>query len=174
MRNYLCEFLYQPFRLVKITLTNLRVWSGGEIIAPHQTTLLKLLDSYLQSSEESMIPGQLCSMLSETFFGLSSYAQEAIRRALGPTINGPRISSPKIVNVEVISPPTTPLHELDLLLPKVCEALVLVIQCIITITLADEDDAAVWVDNEGKELKTVFNGVLSERGEGLVESLLGP
>lgn len=151
------------------------IWSGNEIIAPHQTTLLKLLDSYLQSSEESMIRGQLCPMLSQTFFGLSSYAQEAIRRALGPgASDGPSLSASGIVNIEVISQPATPLHELDLLLPKVCEALVLVTQCIVTITLADEDEATVWVDSEGNELKTVFNEALSGRGEGLVESLLGP
>jgi len=117
-----------------------------------------------------MIRGQLCPMLSETFLSLSSYAQEAIRRALGPKASdGPSLSS---LNIEVISEPATPPHELDLLLPKVCEALVLVTQCIVSITLADEDDATVWIDNEGNELKTLFNEAISERGEGLVESLL--
>ena len=121
-----------------------------------------------------MIRGQLCSMLSEIFFGLSSYGQEAIRRALGPRASdGPNLPSPGIMNIEVVSQPTMPPHELDLLLPKVCEALVLVTQCIVSITLADEDDTTVWVDNEGNEVKTLFNEALSERGEGLVESLLG-
>ncbi|KIK61590.1 hypothetical protein GYMLUDRAFT_243286 [Collybiopsis luxurians FD-317 M1] len=104
-----------------------------EIVTPHQTTLLKLLDSYLQSASASS-PGtrsritkthsRLCSMLSNLFFSLSSFAQMAIRRFLRPVPSGHNSD-------ELASP-----AELDVFLPKVCEALVLVTQCIITITLA--------------------------------------
>lgn len=91
--------------------------------------------------------------------------------------------SPGGVNIEVSTPiDREPPHELDLLLPKVCEALVLVTQCVITITLDEEEgdddeeddaDASMWVDNEGNELRTQFNEARSAAGEGLAESLLG-
>ena len=119
-------------------------------------------------------------MLSEAFFGLSGYAQQAIRRALGPKASSGQ--SPRGLNVEVASSADSePPHELDLLLPKVCEALVLVTQCTITITLDEEEgddgeddaDASMWVDSEGNELRSQFNEARSGAGEGLAESLLG-
>lgn len=122
-------------------------------------------------------------MLSEVFFGLSGYGQQAVRRALGPKASsGDTPMSPGGVNIEVSTPiDTEPPHELDLLLPKVCEALVLVTQCIITITLdeaegdddEDDADASMWVDSEGNELRAQFNEARSGAGEGLAESLLG-
>ena len=149
--------------------------SADEIITPHQTTLLKLLDSYLHSSEASMIHGQLCPMLSETFFGLAAYAQRAIRRALGPKASdGPSSAFSGIVNVEITSQVTVPPQELDLLLPKVCEALVLITQCIVTIALDAEekidDSRSMRIDNQ---FKTFFNDARSDGGDGLIESLLG-
>lgn len=75
------------------------------------------------------------------------------------------------MNVEVTSEVTAQPHELDLLLPKVCEALVLITQCITTITLEEEDDVDDDVDVDN-ELKAFFNGAQSEGGEGLIESLL--
>ena len=105
-------------------------------------------------------------MLLEVFFGLSRYAQQAIRRALGPKASsGDTSVSPGGVKIEVTSSADTePPHEVDLLLPKVCEALVLVTQCIITITLDGE---------EGNELRAQLNEARSGAGEGLAESLLG-
>jgi ataxin-10 len=112
-------------------------------------------------------------MLSETLFGLTAYAQQAIRRALGPKASdGPSSALSGVVNVEVTSEVTAQPHELDLLLPKVCEALVLITQCITTITLEEEDDVDDDVDVDN-ELKAFFNGAQSEGGEGLIESLLG-
>lgn len=108
-------------------------------------------------------------MLSEALFGLTAYAQQAIRRALGPKASdGPSPPIPGIVNVEVTSEVNAQPHELDLLLPKVCEALVLITQCITTVTL-EEDDANLCADNK---LKAFFNEARSEGGEGLIESLL--
>jgi ataxin-10 len=148
-----------------------------EIIAPHQTTLLKLLDSYLQSSKESTIHRQLCPMLSETFFTMMEYAQHAIRRALGPNASdGPSSGLSGIVNIEVTSEGTAPPQNLDLFLPKVCEALVLITQCIATITLEEEQfhqDASRRVDSNVYELRTAFNEARSGGGYGLIESLLG-
>lgn len=113
--------------------------------------------------------GQLCPMLSEAFFRLAAYAQQAIRRALGPkSCGGPSSALPGVVSVDVTSEAIMLPQELDLLLPKVCEALVLITQCIVTLALAAEDD-----DASNDELKIFFNDARSDRGEGLVESLLG-
>lgn len=114
-------------------------------------------------------------MLSGTFFTLTTYAQQAIRQALGPRASdGPSSPFPEAVNVEVHLEAVEPLQELDMLLPKVCEALVLVTQCIITITLEEEDTGGnMWADDTVGVLKVVFNDARSEGGDGLVESLLG-
>jgi ataxin-10 len=116
-------------------------------------------------------------MLSETFFGMMEYAQHAIRRALGPNASdGPSSGLSGIVNIEVTSEGTPPPQDLDLFLPKVCEALVLITQCIATITLEEENDhqdGSRRVDNNVYELRTAFNEARSGGGNGLIESLLG-
>ncbi|KAJ4000874.1 spinocerebellar ataxia type 10 protein domain-containing protein [Lentinula boryana] len=121
------EFGLVPDLYSKLAMTD-------EIVTPHQTTLLKLLDSYLQSTPVSS-PGtksritkthaRLCPMLSSLFFSLSTYAQTAIRKSLRSSVSDYKSD-------DTHSPPA----ELDVLLPKVCEALVLTAQCIITIILA--------------------------------------
>ncbi|KAF5355327.1 hypothetical protein D9758_006039 [Tetrapyrgos nigripes] len=157
----------------------------GEIVTPHQTTLLKLLDSYLQSTPvltSSPNPKvktthvKLTPMLTKCFFGLSSYAQTAIRRALRPS------------EAELVSPTASPISlptphshniflpaELDVMLPKVCEAIVLVTQCMVSIILASED-ARVSPDPElgpVESLQDYFNNQNSSDGVGLVENLIG-
>jgi len=115
-------------------------------------------------------------MLSQTFFALTAYAQQAIRGALGPNASdGPSSGISGIVNVDVTSEVTTPPQNLDLLLPKVCEALVLITQCIVTITLEEEekDHDNASTDNEVDKLRTFFYEARSEGGGGLIESLLG-
>ncbi|KDR80569.1 hypothetical protein GALMADRAFT_135707 [Galerina marginata CBS 339.88] len=138
----------------------------NEIVTPHQTTLLKLVDSYLQSTQLNptsiQIPDilktheTLGSFLGKRFFILSDYAQQAMQRSLGmmPTTRGgepngdeakeARTSSDSVSlgtsgsgsgsSSSSGSPPAFP-QELDVMLPKVCEALVLITQCIITICL---------------------------------------
>ncbi|EGN96577.1 hypothetical protein SERLA73DRAFT_124416 [Serpula lacrymans var. lacrymans S7.3] len=136
-----------------------RLSVSGEIIAPHQTTLLKLLDSHLQSSHSPSIHAQLCPMLSTRFFGLSTYARQSIKRALGSSLSD-------VSESRTEGPP----QELDLLLPKVCEALVLVTQCIVTITLSSE---AVRMDRMSEDdLQGAFNNARSPIGENLSESLV--
>ncbi|KAJ4473682.1 spinocerebellar ataxia type 10 protein domain-containing protein [Lentinula aciculospora] len=145
-----------------------------EIVTPHQTTLLKLLDSYLQSTPVSS-PGtksritrthaKLCPMLSSLFFSLSSYAQTAIRKSLQ--------STPDIGPDDIRGPPA----ELDLLLPKVCEALVLTAQCIITISLAahshhhESPTSSNSTASTHENIYVFFNQVHFE-GVGLVETLV--
>ncbi|EPQ56458.1 hypothetical protein GLOTRDRAFT_138184 [Gloeophyllum trabeum ATCC 11539] len=125
-----------------------------EIVTPHQTTLLKLLDAYLQSStgvQSVWLHRHLTPLLLSTFSALSDYTQNAVRKALGPTTGIASASEASVSRYAAPVSPTssehghqesfrlaqqTPLQELDLLLPKVSEALVLVSQCLITVTLA--------------------------------------
>ncbi|RDB23860.1 Ataxin-10 [Hypsizygus marmoreus] len=144
-----------------------------EIVAPHQTTLLKIVDSYLQSAQMNATspatPGiikvhaKLSPMLAQCFFDLSAYARKAVEKALGPP---DQRSAP----TDAQPPPPA---ELDVMLPKVCEALVLVTQCIVTITLeADQakDHQTQDLTSE-QDLKAFFNEAHSSDG-GLVESLI--
>lgn len=144
----------------------------NEIVTPHQTTLLKLVDSYLQSTQVSPTSSQssdvlkiheiLGSFLAKRFFTMSEYAQKAMQRSLGmlpperSRSNGEDVSatergssdsassSKSTKNVPSSSPsaqsgsPGIP-QELDVMLPKVCEALVLITQCIVTICLEAEE-----------------------------------
>lgn len=111
--------------------------SPGEIITPAQTTLLKLLDSALQSQmllqkqqpsetprdekEESTRKEGLSSMLAQSFFRMSGYARNYL--------SGLDSSTSTLAD----------LH-LDVMLPKVCEALVLIAQCVVSICLEDNSD----------------------------------
>ena len=125
-----------------------------EIITPHQTTLLKLVDSYLQANHLNAtrdakvyaMYDKLSPTMAEIFLKFSSHAQTAITKSLGPA------SAPA---------------ELDVMLPKVCEALVLITQCIITLVLVTEETHAPV------KMRGIFNSIQSEYSTGLVESLIG-
>lgn len=130
----------------------------GEVIAQHQITLLKLLDSYLQSSQICRIHCDMCPMLSEIFLSLSSYSQSAITRAISPT------------NPEPLDGSIEHLQELDLLLPKTCEALVLATQCIVKILLLSEDRRTV--DPSAIDLRATFRDASSTDGQGTAESII--
>lgn len=179
-----------------------------EIVTPHQTTLLKLVDSHLQAIQlnttaptpkTTKMQTKLSPMLAKTFFLLSEYAQQAIRRSLGPSIsaadplapsNGhskpssPAESSLQPQNRLPISessqqspPPPAFAAELDVMLPKVCEALVLVTQCVVTITLeAEERSLQEQVPSSSAtetNLKNFFNDSRSPSDHGFPESLVG-
>ncbi|KAF9078191.1 spinocerebellar ataxia type 10 protein domain-containing protein [Rhodocollybia butyracea] len=108
-----------------------------EIVTSHQTTLLKLLNSYLQSTPAATsgtrtslmrIHSRLSLMMPKLFFSLSFHAQTVMRsnRDDGPSDFAPDIASSPLesnIPVEFVS-----LH-------KVCEALVLVTQCIVKLVL---------------------------------------
>lgn len=108
-------------------------------------------------------------MLAHQFFILSAHAQHAMQRALD---SGP--ASPRDAAGELPSPstPGTPPMEIDMHLPKVCEALVLVTQCITTIALDAEDPSA---DPGIPSFKHAFRETPGEGAGrlGLVESLIG-
>ncbi|KAI6044247.1 spinocerebellar ataxia type 10 protein domain-containing protein [Pisolithus marmoratus] len=112
---------------------NLKV--DGEVIVPHQTILLKLLDSYLQSSPSETLFSGMAPMLIACFFELSTYSSGAIRNVVDS-------DQPDVVHRD------NGIHMApDPILPKACEALVLVTQCITSIMLASEathGQGGVW------------------------------
>ncbi|KAF8889372.1 hypothetical protein BD779DRAFT_1662135 [Infundibulicybe gibba] len=146
-----------------------------EIITPHQTTLLKIIDSYLQSlhlskegpSNKQHTQSKLGRMLARCFFDQSLYAQRAIRRALGPN------TTVETSHQESHLPPV----ELDPMLPKVCEGLVLVTQCIVTIALEAEEGQTYpslpvnTPPSKERNLKEYFNEARSS-DTGMAESLI--
>ena len=66
----------------------------GEIITPHQTVLLKLLDSYFQTAHLTVETcQQLCPVIASAFFDLGEYSISAIDRA-APNIYSPASAPP--------------------------------------------------------------------------------
>lgn len=102
----------------------------------------------------------MCPLLSGIFFRLSSYSQSAIRRAIGSG------------NEEPLDGAIEPPQELDLLLPKTCEALVLVAQCIVKISLLSEDQRTT--DLLAVDLRVIFRDATpTDDGPGTAESIIG-
>ncbi|KAF8636403.1 hypothetical protein AX17_003585 [Amanita inopinata Kibby_2008] len=135
-----------------------------EPITPHQTTLLKIVDSYLQSNQMQKTSSKmlkthstLTPLLTISFFSLSAYAQSAIKCSLSSATK------------DMI--PT----ELDMVLPKVCEALVLLTQCITTISLDAEEqrqeDSSGALGHPYTNLKVYMNNQ-RHNDQGLVENLV--
>ncbi|KAI0708877.1 spinocerebellar ataxia type 10 protein domain-containing protein [Cerioporus squamosus] len=187
-----------------------------EPITPHQTTLLKVLDSYLHSEKHpdqvavSLLrqpgarPKHLLDMLTETWMSLATYAQGALKRALGSQVTLPADESgAATASKEGESSPlsdggtetmsmhtprvsdqgnqdsgttTSQLQELDLLLPKVCEALVLVTQCLTTIALRAEEAGSSRPTSDGGTAspspRTFMVAASTSTGQGFVESLV--
>ncbi|KAI0644173.1 spinocerebellar ataxia type 10 protein domain-containing protein [Trametes meyenii] len=166
-----------------------------EVVTPHQTTLLKLVDSYLYASQhahEVALPrqpgaagGSLFDVLTRTFFELSSYTQQSIQRAIaseGPSPAGPQETeaSPNLSPTSgALSDEVSPLQNLDLLLPKVCEALVLVTQCLAMVALRAEEATAARQGGEPAHSKLVQSSpkdvlvaATASTGQGFVESLI--
>ena len=112
-------------------------------------------------------------MLGNCFFEFSTYARSAVERAIAPSAPSDPSAGLLAAGSGSAQESTQPLPpaELDITLPNVCEALVLVTQCIITITLGADD-----VQDQGAEseynLKTFFNETRSS-DRGLVECLIG-
>lgn len=177
----------------------------NEIVTPHQTTLLKLVDSYLQSTQlnptDIQLPDvlhtheSLGSFLAKRFFTLSNYAQKAMHRSLGMVPPSKdcgarhqdamtqRTSSESLSSSERSNSSSAPSfpnsfpQELDVMLPKVCEALVLVTQCIVTICLEAEEqqsrlEQGISTIVSFTNLKTYFIQKQHD-GVGVVESLIG-
>lgn len=148
---------------------------NDEIVTPHQTVLLKLIDSYLQSTPltpkdptTTKLLVKLSQMLGTCFFSMSSYSQRAIRRSLGSPSSehfSPVMNSPSDMII--------PLAELDVMLPKVCEALVLVSQCVVTVTLdAEKESSSHGTPSASLQNIRAFFNELRFENHSLAESLI--
>lgn len=183
--------LHAPF-LAAFALTNDPKCRDDEVVTPHQTTLLKLVDSYLHGSQRAhevalasrpaTDRGALFDVLIEAFLVLSSYTQTAINAALASGHASPATESDATTStgVEPHAIGLPPLQNLDLLLPKVCEALVLVTQCLTTVALRAEEAAATPNANAPVASKPVhpspkriLAAAKAPSGQGLVEGLIG-
>ncbi|KAI9066956.1 hypothetical protein FKP32DRAFT_1644839 [Trametes sanguinea] len=168
-----------------------RLTVDDEVVTPHQTTLLKLVDSYLHGSQRAhevalarrpgMDRGPLFDVLTGAFLALSSYTQTAIEGALASGHTSPATESDVTASTgaEPQAVGLPPLQNLDLLLPKVCEALVLVTQCLTTVALRAEEAAATPNANAQVASESVYpspKGMLvaatGPSGQGLVEGLI--
>lgn len=125
-----------------------RILSGGEVVSPPQTTLLKLLDSYLQaflnpSTRPQVFPRRLEQdlgfILSELFHAFSAFIQNTIRQSLGKSSAESAFTNASEGKPEEISPLALDASGvLDLHMPAVCAALVLVVQCAISLLLSED------------------------------------
>lgn len=182
-----CKSPLCPLHMLELTCGR-----ADEIITPHQTTLLKLVDSYLQSiqlditttSEVDVLQTHvsLGPFLAKRFFTLSNYAQIAMQRALGNPKAASQTSLPTSTAKNGNGEPSAssskyePAAELDVMLPKVCEALVLVTQCITTIALdAEEHQGKQFQQGTVNSLSNMKEFFIDVRfsNQGLVENLIG-
>ncbi|EJD07503.1 uncharacterized protein FOMMEDRAFT_164457 [Fomitiporia mediterranea MF3/22] len=163
-----------------------------EIVNPHQTTLFKLLDSYLiylsntkdDKEKETDIDlrvrasfPQISEILLIKFFELVGNAQSSVRNSLGGSSTAntasrdnsiPNSEHPTAENVQTDA--LASLQSLDVLLPKVCEAIVLVAQCFCTMTLAQDTNRNV--SEEARRIRHLLTDASLPNGDGLIESLI--
>ena len=169
-------------------------------------TLLKLIDCYLQSAQHNAMSivdilethQSLGSFLSTRFFLLSSYSQQSIARALGtqpittewnplseqsttstspPNSSASDNSGSSSASASTTTFPLLPPAELDAKLPTVCEALVLLTQCIVTICLETEEQQMRVREGLSnlRKFTNMKNYFIQKRSsnQGMVESLIG-
>lgn len=135
----------------------------GEPVTPHQISFLKILDSFLQSNSNLIGPEiSSCdySFIPRSMSRLALYLRNAVKQSLG--------LSPSNTMIDNDAPPEQ-LKDLDLRLPKVSAAVILLAQCLSSICLQ------VHRFHESKQiippgLQTVFNATLEEK---FVEDLVG-
>lgn len=118
----------------------------------------------------SQIHTDLCPELSTIFLRLSSYAQHSIERAVAkPAVNETTADAAEVNGVDALP------RELNVLLPQVCEALVLLAQCISSMTLQSVDMAAE--ERAGESLQAIVNRQCHVEPDGTVqgtvESIVG-
>jgi ataxin-10 len=140
---------------------DLTCYSESEVTTPHQTTLLRLLDSFLQSSDnihrERLYP-TCVPLFSDEFLVLSSNIVRSVEIALGST-NGAGDAAEQ-----------SPLQVVDVMLPKISEALVLVTQCLTTVFLHAEQGKVSYQIAE--DLRKYVRQARYQLGQGLIESLI--
>ncbi|KAF8582713.1 hypothetical protein K439DRAFT_1350402 [Ramaria rubella] len=136
--------LFETFIEQDLTATIYHILSiEEEPTTPHQTTFLKILDSYLRHSkrERQMSRSYDYAFLPTSFSLLCLFTQRALRRSLGaeslPLMtdqDSTTTENSRFINEDG-------LKELDLRLPKVSAAIILVAQCLTTILVQIHDDS---------------------------------
>ncbi|KLO19280.1 hypothetical protein SCHPADRAFT_898858 [Schizopora paradoxa] len=138
----------------------------GEIVTPHQTTLFKVLDSYLlhhaPAGEENGY--EFLPLLTAKFFELSGYVCLSIRNTLDAS---PSVTTNSAATITDDTAETAPLRKLDVLLPKVCQTIVLVTQCLCTLSLGNE---RIDVRTAERSKRHMIDA--TSQGTGLIESLI--
>lgn len=139
----------------------------GEIVTPHQTTLFKVLDSYLlhHAPGGEQYGYEFLPLLTAKFFELSGYARLSIRNTLD---SSPSVTTNSVATIKDDPSETPPLERLDVLLPKVCQTIVLVTQCLCTLSLGNERIAQTTATRSKRHMIDA-----SSQGTGLIESLIG-
>lgn len=163
-------------------------------MSPPQTTLLKLMDSYLQGSL-SPTPAhgglsktsnkELGYIFADLFFSYSAFLHKAIRQFTGDVED----NNQSVGDSELPGASSSPLlasTALDLHMPAVCAALVLVVQCIVSMSLSEDVEVNVSPEPEQEHgsdserstpksnLKSFLLSVTSpDSKEGLIECLIG-
>ena len=166
----------------KETASRLLLFRENIIVTPHQTTFLKILDSYLlQLSKSTNSSGPIttggeeldafCSLFISKFFELSSYARSSIRHSIGPVGKATGSEVAHTVDATPSQVTQVPLQDLDMLLPKVCEALVLITQCLCTMVLAQDETSIIFV--QSKRTKAALSKSTSDQGTGFIEDIIG-
>ncbi|EJD43591.1 hypothetical protein AURDEDRAFT_167314 [Auricularia subglabra TFB-10046 SS5] len=103
-----------------------------EPITPAQTTFLKLLDAYLQTRKR--VPDSASyAFLGTAFRDLLLYCQASLRVSISATVESGRSIIPPGESKQDAVPVT------DARLPKACEALVLVCQCLVVLLLGEHE-----------------------------------
>lgn len=130
-----------------------------EPVTPHQTTLLKLLDSYLRDFKSLVNESPTCDyvFLTDGLLRLLTYAQKAIKQSL------------PIVELESREKENEPiLQDLDVRLPKVAATLILLAQCVNTICVQFQEIPDADLNNTGYQ-----SVVIGSRSSGFIELLIG-
>lgn len=88
---------------------------------------------------------------------------------MSPILTPPELSFGHIYPAQMLETPLTT-GELDMLLPSVCEALVLMTQCLITFALTSEDGGFDFPP--GDNPKDFLNAAMVEEGVGMPEVII--
>jgi ataxin-10 len=154
--------LLPPFQFI--------LYREDEPITPHQISFLKLVDSYLRHQNTASGLHDY-SFLWEAFLQLCSYSQGSLQRSLG--LEPLLVQTKSRTNDDPTDPETHTfekgLRELDLRLPEVAAALVLLSQCLTTILLSIQNAA-----NTEKPGHAGYSAVVdATQAPGFIESLIG-
>jgi len=174
MPNY-CVSPIVFIRFGKITLTILGIWSGNEIIAPHQPPSLS---SSIRISNLPKNPWYADNLSHALWDVLWVVIMMRRKRSGGLLVlghsDGPSLSSSGIVNIESYLTTNNAATWTGLLFAESLRSVVFSHASIVTVTFGRWRQATVWVDSEGNDWSCFPNEALSGREEGLVESLFSP